>query len=200
MTTKNRTRKSARTYPMWLTTERVIVGGAIALTVALVLFVFLSSSRNYESRNAVIDGVQFYPAQSGQHTQDTVNYAVIPPVGGQHNPVWQNCGVYSQPVANEHAVHSLEHGAVWITYEPSRVSQDTIDRLADITRQSDHRLLSPYPGIDSPIILSAWGYQLKLDSVDDPRLMQFINKYESGPTTPEQGGLCSGGTSATLGQ
>ena len=57
-----------------------------------------------------------------------------------------------------------------------------------------------YPGIDSPVIVTAWGYQLKLESADDGRLMQFISKYEQGPSTPELGASCSGGETRTLNQ
>ena len=30
-----------------------------------------------------------------------------------------NCGIYDKPVPSERAVHNLEHGAIWITYQPS---------------------------------------------------------------------------------
>jgi hypothetical protein len=162
----------------------------------VLVIVFMSSFLNNQNRNAVIEGVEFYPQPGGGHVTGTVAYPQNPPAGGQHNPVWQNCGVYTVPIISEHAVHSLEHGAVWITYQPD-LPQGQIDRLASITRQSSHRLLSPYPGIDSAVIASAWGYQIRLESADDPRLMQFILKYEQGPTTPEPGATCSGGTSAT---
>jgi len=52
-------------------------------------------------------------------TTGQVTYSVTPPVGGTHNATWMNCGIYDKPVANERAVHNLEHGAVWITYQPS---------------------------------------------------------------------------------
>ena len=50
----------------------------------------------------------------------SVELPVVPPVAGEHNAAWQNCtgNVYDAPIANEHAVHSLEHGAIWITYRP----------------------------------------------------------------------------------
>ena len=34
--------------------------------------------------------------------------------------------------------------------------------------------MSPYPGLDAPISLQAWGYQLKVDNADDPRIDDFI--------------------------
>jgi hypothetical protein len=183
-----------------LSTEQVIVGGTVGATILVLVIIFMSSFINNRNRTQTIEGVDIIPVVSGQHVETPVNYTTIPPAGGPHNPAWQNCGVYSEPIRNEHAVHSLEHGAIWITYDASAVSQDETDRLADITRQSSHRLLSPYPGIDSPIILTAWGYQLHLDSIDDPRLMQFILKYEQGPTTPEPGAVCSGAIGQTLRQ
>ncbi|MFI6012195.1 DUF3105 domain-containing protein [Streptomyces sp. NPDC051243] len=52
------------------------------------------------------------------HVQTAVEYPMNPPVGGDHNKAWMTCDgtVYNKPIANENAVHSLEHGAVWVTY------------------------------------------------------------------------------------
>ena len=92
-----------------------------------------------------------------------------------HNAAWQNCmgDVYDAPIANEHAVHSLEHGAVWITYRPG-LPQDQLDKLAGKVRGVEKMLMSPYEGLDKPISLQAWGYQLKVDNADDPRIDEFI--------------------------
>jgi hypothetical protein len=138
-------------------------------------------------------GVQTYDVGSaGQHTEGTVDYAQNPPVGGEHNPAWLNCGFYEEPVRNELAVHSLEHGAVWITYSPD-VPKDEIERLRDLAQSEDYVLVSPYPDLDSPVVASAWGKQLTLESAEDPDLEQFIGTYAQGPQTPEPGAACTGG-------
>jgi hypothetical protein len=136
-----------------------------------------------------IPGLLSFSVPSNDHTDQEVNYAQIPPVGGPHYPAWQNCGVYNDYLHDEFAVHSLEHGAVWITYQPGLASSE-VARLASITQQSSHRLLSPYPDLPAPIVLSAWGYQLRLATADDARLAAFIARFESGPTTPERGASC----------
>jgi hypothetical protein len=147
-------------------------------------------------RAPTIEGVEYFPNLDPTHVRAPVDYPQTPPVGGPHHPTWQTCGVYKAPIVNEHAVHSLEHGAVWITYQPDLPAAE-VEALANITRRGTHRILSPYPGIDSPIILSAWGYQLKLERSDDPRLMEFLLQYEQGATTPELGATCSGGETRT---
>jgi hypothetical protein len=126
------------------------------------------------------------------HTEGVVDYAQSPPVGGEHNPVWQNCGFYEEPVRDETAVHSLEHGAVWITYSPD-LSQDEIERLRGLAQNQTYLLVSPYPGLDYPVVASAWGKQLSLESAEDPELEQFISTYNQGPQTPEPGAACTGG-------
>jgi hypothetical protein len=127
-----------------------------------------------------------------QHTDGNVDYAQTPPTGGEHNPVWQNCGFYDEPVTEENAVHSLEHGAVWITYSPD-LPQDQVDQLRDLAHSQTYVLVSPYPELPSPVVASAWGKQVSLQSADDPALERFVRAYRQGPQTPEPGAVCTGG-------
>lgn len=121
----------------------------------------------------------------------------VPPAGGVHFDRWQNCGVYAEPIEAGNAVHSLEHGAVWITYRPD-LPQSSVTALQERVRQQSFLLLSPYPGQRSPIVLTAWGVQLEVDSISDSRIDEFITRYRLGPTTPELGASCSGGVGTPL--
>jgi len=145
-----------------------------------------------------IAGVQPYPNLARDHQDGELTYPQTPPVGGVHNAVWQNCGVYERPIANENAVHSLEHGAVWVTYRPD-LPAEQVDQLQTLLRPLGYTLLSPYPDLPAPVVASAWGYQLQLQSADDARLPQFLTKYRQGEQTPEPGAACVGGTSALAG-
>ncbi len=137
------------------------------------------------------EGTQSFDVEERTHFEGTLEYAQDPPVGGNHNPVWQNCGFYDEPVAKESVVHSLEHGAVWITFAPD-VAADELEALREFA-QTPFVLVSPYPGLDSPVVASAWGVQLRLDSALDPRLAQFVDWFAGGPQSPEPGAACSGG-------
>jgi hypothetical protein len=128
------------------------------------------------------------------HVEVPVTYDTSPPMGGAHHPVWQNCDgrVYDQPVKNEHAVHSLEHGAVWFTYRPGLPAGE-LDKLKKKVEGLDYTMLSPVQGQDAPIVLTAWGKQVKVNKADDERVNAFLKAYLKGPQTPEPGAACSGG-------
>jgi hypothetical protein len=143
-----------------------------------------------------VPGVQKYSKLARDHVTTNVSYPENPPVGGKHNAVWQNCQVYTAPIANEHAVHSLEHGAVWVTYRPD-LPKDQVAALAAEVSGTDYRLLSPYPGLKSAISLQAWGRQIFVQSASDPKIAKFLKAYTAGPQAPEPGSSCSGGTSDT---
>jgi len=64
-----------------------------------------------------------------------VSYRQQPPVVGPHDAVWLNCGIYPTPVPSRNAGHSLEHGAVWVTYRPD-LSATAISRLRSLVRHS----------------------------------------------------------------
>jgi Protein of unknown function (DUF3105) len=141
-------------------------------------------------------GVKTYVGLARNHVDTPVEYPQSPPVGGPHNPVWQNCQYYDTSVPNERAVHSMEHGAVWITYLPN-TSQADRDVLRAIAATGDHILVSEYPGQPAPIVATAWGKQLYLQSVRDPELQQFVDFFQNGPQTPESGVTCRSSTDAT---
>ena len=135
-----------------------------------------------------------YPA--GQHVDGKITHKENPPLGGAHNVAWQNCGIYNAPIHSEHAVHSLEHGAVWITYRPD-LPADQVEVLRGVS-SDDYMLLSPYPGLDAPVVASAWNHQIRLDGANDPRLRAFIAEYKNNPAnTPEFGASCFGAVSST---
>lgn len=164
---------------------------AILVLAALAAVAILFRNNNSASEQP-IEGVVPYSGLERNHVDGQVTYEQNPPAGGPHSPVWQNCGVYTEPIVPENGVHTLEHGAVWITYQPSLPASD-IQVLQALTRQSGFRLLSPYPDLPSPIVISAWGYQLQFQQADDPRLRAFIEKYELNPQGPEPGAPCTGG-------
>lgn len=176
-----------------LTRYSLMLAG-ILLSVLVVYFVY-SIVSDWRGRRPP-DGVTEYTGLTNFHTQGIVAYEQNPPVGGDHNPVWQNCGFYSLPVINEHAVHALEHGAVWITFQPDLASEQ-VDVLRAYAEQS-YVLVSPYPdGLNSPVVASAWGLQMEFQDATDEDLERFINAYRQGPQTLEPGAVCHGGTSAT---
>ena len=173
-----------------------LLGLAVAIAVGLAAVIYVGNGVIQDRRaNRAIAGVQSFDEQAG-HTADPVTYAQTPPAGGQHSPTLQNCGYYAQPVHNENAVHSLEHGAVWITYRPD-LPAEQVALLRQQAERQTYVLVSPYPDLSAPVVASAWGKQLQLTSADDARLAAFIRKYRQGPQTQEPGAACTGGTSAT---
>jgi len=145
-------------------------------------------------QDSVIEGVQTYPDKSEYHDHVTSlpePSGTIPPVFGAHFNAWQNCGIYDQPVTLGNALHSMEHGAVWLTYSPD-LNETQIAELQDLVHGHDFVLMSPYPPQTDPVVLTAWGVQLVINSMPDDRIMKFIDYYEQGPQNPEPGAPCSG--------
>lgn len=147
-----------------------------------------------------IDGLVSKEFAVGQHVTTEVDYGEdSPPFGGEHDQYWADCNgdVYPIVIRNENAVHGLEHGAVWITYNPDDLDQGQIDQLAELVDGVGYTMMSPYPGLTSPISLQAWGQQVLVDSPDDPRIDQFIRVFRQSPTnTPEPNGSCDNPTFA----
>jgi hypothetical protein len=139
-----------------------------------------------------IEGVEAFTIASRNHTQASLAYDHLPPAGGDHFPVPSTCGFYSSnPPPPELVVHDLEHGAVWVAYQPD-LDDAELDALRELAAQETKLIATPFEAMDSPLTVTAWARQMPLDSVDDPRLRQFVDTYRDGPAAPEAGGACQG--------
>ncbi|MGI8475005.1 MAG: DUF3105 domain-containing protein [Thermomicrobiales bacterium] len=186
-----------RNRRQWLITKFAIIGLGI-LVIAGVGYYLVNSVRTSDA-NTMPKNVASYSYPQGQHDDKFNAWTENPPVGGFHNNAWQNCGYYAKPIGTGNGVHSMEHGAVWITYQPN-LPQDQIDKLKKLAEGQDFILVSPFPGIPSPIVASAWNKQIMLKSADDQDLTRFINTFKNNAKyTPEFGARCSGGVSTTTG-
>ncbi|MCZ2859719.1 DUF3105 domain-containing protein [Blastococcus sp. VKM Ac-2987] len=144
-----------------------------------------------------IAGAEVFEYEGGLHDDNAIEYEQSPPVGGPHANLWADCTgtVYDVDIRHENAVHSLEHGAVWITYDPAEVADDEIATLAELVDGESYRMMSPYEGLDSPISLQSWGHQLKVDSADDVRIKQFADLMTAkAGEFPEPGATCESPT------
>ena len=87
-------------------------------------------------------------------------------------------------------MHSLEHGAVWLSYAPV-LPEAQVDRLAELaSKNREYVLVSPLEGLATPVVAATWGAKLEVDSADDPRLEQFVEAYAGGDQGGEPGVPC----------
>lgn len=175
--------------------RKFIAGGVVVGIIAL----FGLLALNFQNPDT-IHGLQHYLGLDRNHDENVVydTSTGLPPAGGMHSARWQNCGIYDQPIESKHAVHSLEHGAVWLTYHPD-LAEAQVAKLRGLVRGNSFVLMSPFPDQASPIVLTAWGLQLQVENADDGRIPNFIKMYQLGPQTPERGATCQNGVGEPIG-
>ncbi|ATZ26994.1 DUF3105 domain-containing protein [Streptomyces lavendulae] len=174
----------------------VIVAGLVGFGSWLLIEQKQKDKDTAAARKAPVSGEREWDVKKlgRNHVETPVKYEMNPPVGGDHNPRWMNCNgdVYKNPIPEVNAVHSLEHGAVWVTYNEKAAPGD-VEALAGKVGKTPYTLMSPDKEQAGTIMLSAWGKQLTVDKADDPRVAQFFTKYVQGPQTPEPGAACTNG-------
>jgi hypothetical protein len=135
------------------------------------------------------EGIEVYPATTNRTVKGPIEYDRRPPTNGDHDPLWQNCGFYEKPIKDRHAVHSMDHGVVWITHRPDLPRR----QIKALRPYGDERyiIVSPYPGQDAPVIVTSWRVQLELEGAEDPRLRQFVEDFRISELSPLSGNRCT---------
>lgn len=186
--------KISKPFPWGMVAGSTLLAAAL---IGIVVYAALNQGAGFEDPTEKADksftGIRVSNDLDRGHVQGDVDYPTVVPVGGEHNGVPQQCAVYEAQIPAEHALHSMEHGAVWVTYRPD-LPADQVSKLTEEIEGNPYGLLSPQPGQTEPILLTAWGRQLTVDNADDGRIGDFVTTYASGPQTPERGAACAGNT------
>ena len=178
--------------------RRIIFGTVVALVAgAFILSLFLpglniGGGSGLFGRSAP-DGPGIRVADQGrthiEPGQDHAPYNSVPAISGWHFPqplAPARWGVHAQSLPDETLLHNLEHGGVGVHYDCPEGCDELVDQLADIVRGRGLKvILSPYPGMDTTIALTAWTFIDKFDVFDEQRVRDFIEAHEGSPNAPE---------------
>ena len=135
------------------------------------------------------------PYQGKDHIQSGGShpaYSSMPATSGWHYgrpSAPADWGVHEEVLTDEVLVHNLEHGGIGVHYSCPESCDDLVARLHEtVTRARDNGkkvLMSPYPGMDTRIALTAWTFMDRFDEFDEQRVTQFISAHESSLNAPE---------------
>jgi hypothetical protein len=166
----------------FLSVERVVIGGTLLFTLAVVGVITLNSLLNRipPIDYTLPDVSEQFPIQGAQHIElgDVhPSYNSNPPTSGWHFARPADWGIYRETLPDEALIHNLEHGGIWLSYREAD-DEEIIRQLEDIARRyPSHIILTYRPANDRPIAVAAWGRSLTLDTVDNTQIYTFIERY-----------------------
>lgn len=165
-----------------------------------VVGVFQSSQTSFEAQPlpkqgdaTLLKDVQSFPAEGTEHVPEStqITYSTNPPTSGRHYGREIAAGFYVEPRPAGNLVHSLEHGAVVIYYDPAKLTDEirqSLTRFVQAHRDPWASVIvvpNPDPKPEAPFILTAWTKMLKLDRYDIPTIRAFLAEYLGrGPENP----------------
>ena len=113
-------------------------------------------------------------------------YNSDPPTSGPHSAKAAACGIFRQPVPDVYQLHDLAIGVVLFQYSPA-LEAGEVERIEELARTFEDRIIvAPRPGMDAPVVATAWTTMMKLEGIDEESLRAFYETYVgSGPESGE---------------
>ena len=174
--------------------RRARVVRTVAIAAALTAIVWLVFLRETSPDAIAGNEIQTFSTSNGgqqqshaaPYTYEPATTGVNPPVSGKHDPNPAECGIHTEKIPDENFVHSLEHGAVAVVYNPKQVELGEIRKIEDIVMSYDDDTLSaPYPGLEDPIVMASWSRKMPLDDFDDDAIREYIDTFRDTEPAPE---------------
>ena len=137
-----------------------------------------------------IQDVEQFESRGREHVNEEVDYERIPPLSGPHHGGVVDAGYYEQPQSTEELVHSLEHGAVVVYYDPDAITEEARSDLRE--RANVHTgtwtsvIVAPsQDNPEAPYTLTAWRHRLRIDEYEPEAVTAFLAEYLGrGPENP----------------
>ncbi|PSQ15149.1 hypothetical protein BRD00_15480 [Halobacteriales archaeon QS_8_69_26] len=141
---------------------------------------------------SLLEDVESHPSEGGDHVPESTDPDYdFPPTSGDHYRTPAFPGFYEKTPALGHLVHSLEHGAIVIYYDPASTSDDAEQSLREFAAQHTDPWASvvvvenPVENPESTYVLTAWRHSLRMDDYDPEVVRAFIAEYIGrGPENP----------------
>lgn len=149
----------------------IAVGVVVAVAVLIAALAFLSRQPGEAVETMGNEHIESVNAEHAPYNSD-------PPTSGPHTEQLAPWGVSTEPVPDERQIHNLEDGGVVIQYGDG-VSPDQVTELASISGDYERVVLAPRPTLpENQIAVTAWGRIMRLDTVDEGRIKDFIDTFE----------------------
>lgn len=152
----------------------------LGLAALLFWFLFLRTQGPTEIEGHPVE--QFSSTGVGEHRTGPQTYDSVPPVAGPHDPDPYPCGVYDAQIPDENFVHTLEHGAVAVAFDPTLDPEDIATIESIVSEYDSHTLSEPYPGMPEPIAVVSWSRMMRLETLDEDAVRAYIEEFrKKGP-------------------
>jgi hypothetical protein len=182
----------------------LVAGAVVVVGVALALFLTLSGdgppadgiegqSLDERGDSDLLAGVESFQNQGNEHVQrgTEVDYAQMPPLSGPHYAGTVEAGFYAEAQPLGDLVHTLEHGAVVVYYDPAALtneSEGSLREFAAVHTGTWRRVVvvpNPSENPDADYVLTAWRHRLYVDEYDPETVHAFLSEYLGrGPENP----------------
>ena len=162
------------------------------LTIILVTALILFGVYKLATTPKIVAPGEVFPSLGQQHvlpSSPEIMYNSNPPTSGPHYATPAQSGIYDTEFPDRELIHNIEHGHIWISYEPN-LPKDEIEQLAVIAKSYGTKIImASRAKDDSPIVIAAWQHLLKLNTVDEAQIKTFVNALQGhGPEdVPDSG-------------
>lgn len=160
--------------------EKKFIGGIILLTLIIIFGgVWISNKKeikNTEKLSKIMLGekIEDMGALHVKENEPHIEYNSNPPTSGPHWKGVAGPGIKTEIIPDELVLHSMEHGAVVVWYKEG-MDQSDVDKIKEVfNNSSGKKIMLARKNLDVPVALTSWGYLLKLESIDEMKIKEFI--------------------------
>ena len=171
--------------------------GTILLALLVIGIVGFGIVKFFESQTVKgEDFSQAIPIMEASHMQigsSLPEYTSNPPSSGPHYGQTAKTGSRDKEIPDQHLIHNLEHGDIWIAYHP-RISETMQNQLKKFG--ASKVVVTPREANETDVALVAWGridtFNIENNLLDKQRIRDFIKRnINRGPERvgPQAGGV-----------